>query len=278
MAGPAPGRVGAPPLRVAALGLLAWSLLVLAAGPASGQRASKQTPQRLLIALDVSPSMRLRDAGPSGQQTRADRARDLLRKLLAQAGGRPLRVGIIAFHSTALPVLSGSDDRDVVANVLDDLPLEHAFASGKTRMYEALACAERLARAWPPGSTSLLLLSDGDTLPAETPPSLPRAISSCAILGLGDSQRGTFIDDHASRQEAGELRRLATLLHGSYHDVNRHELPPELLGRVLPAAPVAGPDRRTLALVVAACAAAVLALLPLFLRLAGAPRPEPDHA
>ncbi len=270
--------VWTPGLRVAAIGVLAWSLLVLADGATLPGASARRLPQRLLIALDVSPSMHLRDAGPGGQQTRADRARSLLRKLLAQAGERPLRVGIIAFHGTAIPVLSGSDDRDVVANVLDDLPLEHAFASGKTRLYEALACADRVARPWPPGSTSLLLVSDGDTLPGEPPPSLPPAIAQCAILGVGDSQRGSFIDDHASRQETGELRRLATLVRGSYHDVNRQDLPAELVGRLMPEPPAAGPDRRALAVLLAVIAAAVLALLPVALRLAGAPPVEPSHA
>jgi Ca-activated chloride channel family protein len=259
-----------PPLRVAALALLAWGLTVLAA-PAVQPRVAASAGQRLLIALDVSPSMHLRDAGPAGQQTRAERARDVLRRLLARAGDRPLRVGIIAFHSSALPVLAGSSDRDVVANVLDDLPLEHAFVSGKTRLHEAIACADRLARPWPPGSTGLVLVSDGDSEPAEAPPVLPGAIGSAVILGVGDAQRGTFIDDHVSRQEPGALRRLAEQLRGGYHDINRREPPAAVLDRLLPAPPAAGPDRRALALAAAAVGAAITALLPLALRLHGAP-------
>lgn len=259
-----------PPLRVAALGLLAWGLAVLAI-PAVQPRSLAASGQRLLIALDVSPSMHLRDAGPSGQQTRAERARDVLRRLLARAGERPVRVGIIAFHSSALPVLAGSSDRDVVANVLDDLPLEHAFVSGKTRLHEALACAERLARPWPPGSTSLIVVSDGDSEPGEAPPDLPAAIATSVILGVGDVQRGIFIDDHASRQEPGTLRQLAGQVRGAYHDINRREPPAELLDRLLPAPPAAGPDRRMLALCAAAIGAAITALLPLALRLYGAP-------
>jgi Ca-activated chloride channel family protein len=259
-----------PPLRVVAIVLLAWGLSVLAA-PTAQVRASPGAGQRLLIALDVSPSMHLRDAGPAGQQTRAERAREVLRRLLARAGDRPLRVGIIAFHSSALPVLAGSSDRDVVANVLDDLPLEHAFVSGKTRLHEALACAERLARPWPPGSTSLLLVSDGDTEAGDPPPTLPGAITASFILGVGDAQRGTFIDDHVSRQEPGALRRLAEQVRGSYHDINRRDLPPELFDRLLPAPPEAGPDLRALALLAAAIGSAITALLPFALRLHGAP-------
>src|SRR5688500_8621882 len=66
-----------PWFRAAATGLLAWGLtMLLLIGPRTAR--SDLIPEggyrHLLLALDVSPSMQLQDAGPAGKQTRAQRA------------------------------------------------------------------------------------------------------------------------------------------------------------------------------------------------------------
>jgi Ca-activated chloride channel family protein len=71
----------APFLRVAALGGLAWGLvtLVLIAPEAARHTQMPEGGYRhLVVALDVSPSMQLTDAGPARQTRRAQRASEVL--------------------------------------------------------------------------------------------------------------------------------------------------------------------------------------------------------
>ena len=84
--GPAgrPGIAGrsAPALRVAASGALAWGLITLLLLDPKSHRNADEIPENekrhLILVLDVSPSMRLVDAGPDHKQNRVRRARDVL--------------------------------------------------------------------------------------------------------------------------------------------------------------------------------------------------------
>src|ERR1044072_4519530 len=74
----------APALRVFACGALTWGFITLLfVGPRSVR--SDLLPEggyrHLVLALDVSPSMQLKDAGPEGKQRRAERASDVLTSL-----------------------------------------------------------------------------------------------------------------------------------------------------------------------------------------------------
>ncbi|MEK6249888.1 MAG: hypothetical protein N2C12_17010, partial [Planctomycetales bacterium] len=101
-----PGRV-AVPMRALACGVLCWSLLVLyQVGQQHWQPpASDHDVHHLLIALDVSPSMNLEDAGRSERQTRSERARDVINSILDRVDLGDKRITIIAFYSSALPVV-----------------------------------------------------------------------------------------------------------------------------------------------------------------------------
>lgn len=233
------GTVGRPhawvaaaaPLRVLAMGLLCWGLLVLsgadrAAWEACDAAEGKPTAVRhLVIALDVSPSMQLPDAGPSGTQLRADRAREVARSILGRLDLRRMRVSVAAFYTDARPVVIDTFDPEVVANILNDLPLEHAFTPGKTNLYAGVKTAGEVGKAWPMKSATLLVLSDGDTLPAREIPLLPPAFSGNLIIGVGNAYHGMFIDGHSSRQDADSLRQLAVRVGGEYFDANSRHLP-----------------------------------------------------
>src|SRR5204863_9981215 len=69
-----------PWLRMAAVGAACWGLLVLLTIDSAAWEAKPSADQgplhHLVIALDVSPSMQLEDAGPQGNQRRAARAHD----------------------------------------------------------------------------------------------------------------------------------------------------------------------------------------------------------
>lgn len=265
----------AAPLRVVAAGALAWGLLTLlemdSAALESLSVDERREIQHIVIALDVSPSMHLVDAGPRGDQSRGERAREVLASFLNRLDGRRARVSIVAFYSDARPVVIDTFDPEVVANVLADLPLEHAFDAGKTNLYAGVRAAAELAKPWREKSATLVIVSDGDTLPAQEIPTLPRAYATTIALGVGNTARGTFIDDHSSRQDVQSLERLALRLGGNYYDVNTRHMPTGLI-RSLPAPPApAGEqlDLRGMALSAVAAGAAVLALLPVLLSLAG---------
>ena len=242
-----------------------------------------------MIALDVSPSMDLPDAGPDGRESRAHRAREVLRSLLTRTDLTGVRLSIIALYNGARPVVVDTVDPEVVRNVLDDLPLEHAFSPGKTTLYDAISACATLAQGaaatpearpqpWPPGQARLIVVSDGDSVAPTQAVRLSPAFASALIIGVGDATRGMSIDGHLSRQESSTLRQLAGRFGGWYHDANRRHVPSDLLAGFLP---TSGDHQRSglgdLALAAVVAGSALLALLPLALALAGAPLPAHPH-
>jgi Ca-activated chloride channel family protein len=275
-----------PLLRVAALGVLAWGFLVLLQIDRAIQEGRKEPAAKqdepplhhLVIGLDVSPSMHLKDAGMSGQEARGEQARDLVRSVLERLDLRSTRLSIIAFYSDARPVVVDTSDPEVVHNILNDLPLEHAFAPARTDLYSAVRSSAELGRKWEPGTATLLLVSDGDTLPAREIPPLPVSFGGVLVVGVGDPHRGLYLDGHLSRQEVDSLRRLALRLGGLYHDGNRKHLPTEVLSRACRSVPARkrGPlHRKELAVLAVGAGAALLAFLAPLLAFAGAPTVTP---
>ena len=230
-----------PWIRVAALGALSWGLVVLwqfdAAATPTTDTDEHGEPAHLVLALDVSPSMDLVDSGPLGKDSRGTRAREVLASILDRLDLRHTRVSVIAFFSSARPVVVDTHDREVVANILHDLPLEQAFSSGKTKLYSAVEAAAKIGEHWRLDSATLVLVSDGDTLPPEKPLPLPPAFGDVLVLGVGDPNRGEFIDGHVSRQDRSSLEQLALRLSGDYFDVNARHVPTNRVSS-LPAAPL----------------------------------------
>ncbi len=267
--------LAAPLMRVAAVGALAWglwTLLLLDAAPLGMDASGSRALHHVVIALDVSPSMHLKDAGPVGDEGRGDRARKVIRSILGRLDSRQTRVSIVAFYTNAKPVVVDTFDPEVVANVLSDLPLEHAFKAGKTNLYEGVKGAGDLAKPWRERSATLLVVSDGDTLPSQEIPLLPRAYSNVFILGVGSPHRGTFIDGHSSRQDVQSLERLALRLGGRYYDATTRHLPSDAILALTTSFPQeknGGSDLRRYALLAVFVGSLVLALLPHLLALAG---------
>jgi Ca-activated chloride channel family protein len=265
-----------PALRAAAAGLLAWGLAtLLLVEPKVFVPGAVQTgePRHVVLVLDVSPSMKLEDAGPQMNQSRSRRVAEILESFFKRVPMESIRLTLIAAYNGALPVVEETRDLEVVRNCLDDLPMYQAFESGKTNLFAGLEEAARVAAPWKLGSASLIVLTDGDTLPAARMPRLPPSISDVAIVGVGDPLTGKFIDGHHSRQDVSTLRQLAARLRGTYHDGNQKHLSTDLAERL---AGVTLDDtireltRRELALIATAAGAAILALLPLALAAFGA--------
>jgi Ca-activated chloride channel family protein len=265
----------APFLRIFSTATLAWGLVTLFLIDPKVTKP-KRTPEggfrHLVIALDVSPSMQLKDAGPGGTQSRTKRAADVLMSVLNRIVLDQCRVSVVAFYSSGRPVVVDCSDPEVIRNILSDLPLDQAFNVGKTKIVEGINEAVNLAKAWKPGSTTLILASDGDTVPEIGMPALPQSIAQVLVVGVGDARLGKFIDGHQSRQDAATLRQVATRLRGVYHDGNEKHLPSQnlaALARALPMKSETETGRRELALAAVTVGATILSGLALALALAG---------
>lgn len=271
----------APVLRVAAGTLLAWGLVILALAPqealsTTGTDADETAPedlQRVILLLDVSPSMAIVDAGENRNLERRQRLLQVIKGVFPRISVARTRFSIIAFFTSARPVVVDAYDTAVITNVLDNLPLVWAFEPGKTNVIAGLQATADMARDWPPNSTTVILCTDGDTVDFSQIPKMPRSISQVQIFAVGDPVVGTFIDGHDSRQQAGVLRRLAAELRGSYYDVNTRHVPTSALTElaVNPPKPAKlGFTWKDLALGAIAIGALIFAVLPLLLEYCGA--------
>ena len=240
-------------IRAMSIAGLVWAgviLLRIDGGSAKLREDKQAQPQHLLVALDVSPSMMIKDAGPGGNQRRRERAAEVFRSGLSRLDTRRVRVSIVAFYTAARPVVIDTNDMNVVNNILSDLPLEYAFKEGRTNMYAGVREAAKLAQPWKPGSTTLVVISDGDTLPDSALENLPASISDCIVLGVGNSFRASPVGDTASKQDSVSLKTLAARLRGEYFDGNTSQLRTAVLDSLSMASQVdeLGVPLRTIAL------------------------------
>ena len=264
-----------PLLRVGVLTAVTWGLVTLLGMPPKVRQAGvipESEYLNLLLVLDVSPSMRLQDAGPAGKESRRKRAADLLGSFFDRIAVDHYRMTVLAVYTEAKPVVVRTTDMEIVRNILNDLPMEYAFKTGATNLFAGLEEAAKLARSWRPRSTLLMIVSDGDTVPASGLPKLPDSIANVLMVGVGDVKAGRSIAGHQSRQDASTLRQLAVRLDGHYHDGNDHQIPTDLLRRVTAVPGVDALHQLTLrefALIAVVVGATVLALLPLLLHYFG---------
>lgn len=270
------------PLRAVAAGLLAWSLVELNALDGSLRTAPgrRGEPRRdVLLLLDVSPSMELVDAGPGRDLSRAERAAAIAEDLMRHLPPERVRISLAAFYTDARPLVLRSQDRAVIRNFLDDMPLIYAFAHGKTDLLNALNETAAWTRDWPPRSASLVVLTDGDTVSDKGLMPLAPAFREALVVGVGDPVRGIFIDGHVSRQDRTSLGTVARRLGARYQDGNILDIAPDdwmRLGVASRGAVPAGWGRRGLVLATLAAAAAALAsLTPVLSRWGSAWRPFP---
>ncbi|MFN9704660.1 MAG: hypothetical protein ACK595_07540 [Planctomycetota bacterium] len=242
---PAPVAFAAPLLRPLAVGLLAWGFATLAQLPPKIHRGEEVPPEEwrhLVLVFDVSPSMLLKDAGVGGDQTRVARARELIDSLFERVPLGKFKVTVIATYNGAKPVVEDTTDFEVVRHVLSE--------------------------AWRTGSALLVIVSDGDTVPASGMPELPPSIGGSLVIGVGDHLAGKFIAGHQSRQDESTLRQVANRLGGEFHNGNKRHVPSDVLS--VAAADSRKPLLQRLTLreyaLIAICAATVLlASLPLLL-------------
>jgi Ca-activated chloride channel family protein len=236
------------------------------------EAGSSDDPHHVLLVLDVSPSMRLLDAGPEKKESRMQRARELMDSFFARVPVELYRVSVVAVYNGAKPVVVDTKDYEVVRNILGDLPMHYAFPAGKTKLLSGLEEAVKLAEPWNPRSTTLVVLSDGDTVPGTGMPRLPASIRSVLVVGVGDPNVGKFIDGRQSRQDVPTLKQIAVRLGGTFHNGNDHHLASALISDAMGLESESLFEKLTLrdyALLACAAGALVLGFLPLLLHFFG---------
>ncbi len=263
-------------LRPLAAGAVGWGLAVLFLLPPAtftAAEANDKDIRHLVLALDVSPSMYLKDAGPKGDQKRSHRAADLIESFFQRVQAERYKTTVVAVYNGAKPVVKDTADREVVRNILTDLPLAWAFKAGETDIFSGLTAAAEIAQPWPPGSALLVVVTDGDTVPAQGMPKMPPSIGpNVVVVGVGNPNVGQSVGGHMSRQDVSTLRQVAARLNGVYHDGNDKHLSSTLVSSLdekatLPAGTKWGVRER--ARLAIALGGGVLALLPAVLWLAG---------
>jgi Ca-activated chloride channel family protein len=263
----------APVLRVAALAGVAWSLVTLVAFNNLVRDRDRRTKsvRHLMVLLDVSPSMLIADAG-DGSLLRMQRASEVLKSVLDRVPGDNVRFSAAAFYTEARMLVSECRDRELMLHLAGGIPFHITYNPGKTDLLKSINEAGALMKDWNRKSTTLLVISDGDSLPPSGLERMPSSVAEVLVAGVGDPGRGTFIDGHMSRQDTANLSQLARRLGGRYFDTNTRHLPSEVLRQLNSEDPGAAKwrtDRRLVALAVLAASSLLLCLLPLLLEWTG---------
>jgi Ca-activated chloride channel family protein len=158
-----PGRLRHAPV---ALILVALTCLVIAL---AGPLATEQVPRNratVMLAIDVSLSMRATDVTPSRLQTAEQAATEFVDQLPPG-----INLGLVSFAGTATVLVSPTRDRDTVKRAISTLQLAESTATGEA-IQACLAAIRSVATQIqgpeqpPPGR--IILLSDGkQTIPSD---------------------------------------------------------------------------------------------------------------
>lgn len=265
-----------PFFRILAVAAVAWSLVTLVTfdNRTREKIQGNNLDQHLVVLLDVSPSMLLVDAGSLREQSRKQRANEVLKSILDRLPDENVRFTVIAFYTEARTLVEKCRDRELVMHLASETPFHITYQPGKTDLLGSLNQAGKLIENLPRKSATLLVLADGDSLPPTGLKPMPSSVREVLVVGVGDPIRGEFIDGHQSRQDTANLAQLARRLDGKYHDANLVPLPREAIDHLVAPDPDASKwqlDRRLLALVLLATGTALLCLIPLFLSAFGSP-------
>ncbi|MEE3177040.1 MAG: VWA domain-containing protein [Verrucomicrobiota bacterium] len=265
----------APATRCMAVALAMWGLTTLLTIEPKIHKAKAVDAdeiRHIVIVLDVSPSMKIKDAGEDGTRTRRKRAFELMESFFKRVRVEQMRLSLIAVYNGAKPVVVDTKDAEVVRNFLDSMDMYTAFEAGKTHLFDGLDLATEISSQWRQDSTTIVLLSDGDTVPSVGIPKMPRSVNGILVIGVGNPIKGTFLDGQNSKQDASTLRQIALRLNGTYHDGNVKHIPSETISSLVSVEEKSALEkmtRREYALVAIGTSALILAALPFILNFFG---------
>ncbi|MBB5273655.1 VWA domain-containing protein [Quisquiliibacterium transsilvanicum] len=233
----------APPVRAwrrampALLLSLALAALLVAAARPSAQLSLPAPHEVVVLAIDISGSMRAADIAPD----RIGAARAAAREFVLRQPATT-RIGLVAFAASASLVQTPTHDRDAVLAALDRLQLQQATAVGSgllvalkaidpalrfdLRAEDPRADPENWPAPIPPGSNrsaAIVLLSDGESGAGPEPELAARIAAQRGVrvytVGLGTAKGAVLAVEGWSMRvrldEAG-LRRIAELTLGEY--------------------------------------------------------------
>ena len=263
-----------PWLRPLAFAAFAWGLAVMIEiryAEDADQKARAKEATRLIFVADLSPSMKLKDAGSDGKASRQERIRESVEGVLMRVSGN-LRFGVVGFYTDAHAVVMEARDPELVRNVFNGLPVHLLMRGGRTDLATAINHALKEVADLPEGSARLLIYTDGDSLPLQPLNPLPKSVKQVLVLGVGNPHKGLFIDGHQSRQDPEVLNTVARSLDGQYFDINEKNLSTEALGDLVVKSPLpkSGLDLAQWALLAMLLGSAFLAFIPVFLQYIGA--------
>ena len=207
-AGPRPGwRRHVPPLLL----LLAMATLLLAVARPSATLTLPLAERTIILAMDVSGSMRAEDVKPNRLVASQEAAKAFVNNL-----PREVRVGVVSFAGTAAVVQAPTDSREDVLKAIDRFQLQRGTASGSGVILS-------LATLFPddgieiqhvtgqrnfPGNSGNSGNSSSNSIAKKEPrsftPVQPGSYSSAAIIMLTDGQRTTGPDPLDAAKMAAE--------------------------------------------------------------------------
>lgn len=216
---------------------LALTALVTAAARPSAQLTLPAPHDVVVLAIDISGSMRATDLAPDRIGAARSAAREFI---LRQPAGT--RIGLVAFAASASQVQAPTHDRDAVLAALDRLQLQQATAVGAGLLVALKAIEPALQfdlraedpradpESWPqplsPGanrSAAIVLLSDGASSTGPDPERAARIVAQRGVrvytVGLGTTAGTVLAFDGWSmrvRLDEAALQRIADLTLGEY--------------------------------------------------------------
>ena len=194
-----------------ALYLLALALLIVASARPTALVTLPLQQRTLILAIDVSLSMRASDVLPTRLAAAQAAARDFVREQPSD-----VRIGIVSFAGTALLVQRPTRDKDALIAAIDRLQLDRQTAIGS-------GIVVALATLFPNDGIDLesMVLGPRSGASRMRPPPLARAVppgsnNEAAIILLTDGRRTTGPDPlDAARMAANRGVRVFTVGFGS---------------------------------------------------------------
>lgn len=190
-----------------ALFLLALAVLLLALARPTAQVALPWAKSTIMLAIDVSLSMRVRDVKPTRMVAAQEAARTFLREVPTH-----IDVGIVTFAGTALVAQQATTDRPSLIGAIDAIQMQYGTAIGSAIVLclaelfpdHGIDLGEMTFGARRKEARSLDEKKQAKAPPKQITPVPPGSYDSAAIILLSDGRRTTGVDTLQAAQMAAD--------------------------------------------------------------------------